>query len=491
MSKIFISYSRADEEFARKLARSLSEMGAQIWLDVNDIPAGMKWSTAIQQGLNVCQIMLLIISPESMASSNVEDEWQYYLDKKKPIIPLLYKPADKHFQINRLQHVDFHTVSYHIAFDRLLHELQSKGVSIQQPLNDQEDVLYEEAVEMVRRLGRASVSLLQSRLRLDHARSTSLIDRMEKEAVIGPLVEGAKSHMVLPISSAPFPAPSPDTILDWSPVVDSFFSSLAQDEPAPGTRMTDDKGIEMVYVPAGKFLMGSNDREDEKPVHEVQIAHHFWLDLTPVTNEAYALFIEDGGYKTRNWWTKLGWDWVQSKKAVGPHDFDKFTDSQQPRIGVTWFEANAYASWRGGRLPTEAEWEWAARGPENRLYPWGNNFDANRVIFKDNSGGKTAVVRSGIRTTGTSWVGALDMCGNVWEWVSSLYKSYPYSADDGREKIETDIMDTLDSLAAKRRVFRGGSWVYSKPDLHLSRRDGLNPSYEVNAGGFRCVRAIN
>lgn len=131
MSRIFISYSRSDVEFARRLAHSLSEMGAQIWIDVNDIPAGMKWSSAIQQGLNVCQVMLVIISPDSMASTNVEDEWQYYMDEGKPVIPLLYRPAEKHFQIRRLQHVDFHTLSYDAAFERLVRELAAKGVPFQ------------------------------------------------------------------------------------------------------------------------------------------------------------------------------------------------------------------------------------------------------------------------------------------------------------------------------------------------------------------------
>jgi len=90
MTKIFISHSSKDEAFTHKLATSLKEIGADIWLDIKgDIPAGMKWSTAIQDGLEKCALMILIISPESMASTNVEDEWQYYLDEKKPIIPIL------------------------------------------------------------------------------------------------------------------------------------------------------------------------------------------------------------------------------------------------------------------------------------------------------------------------------------------------------------------------------------------------------------------
>lgn len=130
MARIFISYSRRDEAFARQLARSLSELGADIWIDVADIPAGMKWSRAIQQGLDLCEVMIVIISPDSMASSNVEDEWQYYLDEGKPVIPVLYRPAKIHFQLSRIQYVNFHSQDYDLALRQLHGELRRKGVRI-------------------------------------------------------------------------------------------------------------------------------------------------------------------------------------------------------------------------------------------------------------------------------------------------------------------------------------------------------------------------
>jgi TolB protein len=130
MARVFISYSRQDVAFANRLATSLADLGADVWIDVEDIPAGMKWSKAIQQGLTVSEVMLVVISPDSMASSNVEDEWQYYLDKNKTVIPVLLRPAEVHFQLSRIQYVDFHKQDYTTAFAQLYSELKRKGVEL-------------------------------------------------------------------------------------------------------------------------------------------------------------------------------------------------------------------------------------------------------------------------------------------------------------------------------------------------------------------------
>ena len=249
--------------------------------------------------------------------------------------------------------------------------------------------------------------------------------------------------------------------------------------------MTDSHGVTMVYVPPGKFTMGAADITDnERPPHEVVIAQGFWLDLTPVTNAMYAEFVTAGGYKKQEFWTRGGWEWVQKNKKQGPQDYKGFTDAEQPRVGVTWFEAYAYCQWRGGRLPPEAEWEWAARGPENRTYPWGNEFDASLVVFRDNSGLKTAPVNPKTRLDGASWVGALDMSGNVWEWTSSLYRPYPYKPEDGRESLDD---------AESARAVRGGSWYLIVDVLGLLLQAAVRfwfyPSLVSLSYGLRCARS--
>jgi hypothetical protein len=135
MPKLFISYSRTDEVFARQLATSLSMMGADIWIDIRDIPAGMKWSSAIQEGLDRSDAMIIIISPASMASPNVEDEWQYYRDRGKIIVPVMIQPSQLHYQLQRLQYISFHTQPYNIALSQLHAELYRKGIILNPPPN--------------------------------------------------------------------------------------------------------------------------------------------------------------------------------------------------------------------------------------------------------------------------------------------------------------------------------------------------------------------
>lgn len=130
MAKIFISYSSKDDAFARHLASRLAEASAEVWIDTEDIPVGAKWSKAIQVGLDDSEVMLVIISPDSMESGNVEDEWQYYLDHNKPVVPVLYRPAKVHFQLNRIQYVDFYNLSFEDAFRKLHTELALKGIRL-------------------------------------------------------------------------------------------------------------------------------------------------------------------------------------------------------------------------------------------------------------------------------------------------------------------------------------------------------------------------
>jgi formylglycine-generating enzyme required for sulfatase activity len=253
----------------------------------------------------------------------------------------------------------------------------------------------------------------------------------------------------------------------------------------PVTR-TDAAGIDMVVVPPGCFLMGSNYRDDEKPASEVCIGKTFLLDKYEVTNASFDAFVKSGGYMDDKFWSPAGIEMRtirnQTDRAREEGCSTGSPGPNQPTICVTWFEASAYCAWRGARLPTEAEWEYAARGPENRTYPWGNEFLETGAVYYDNAGDTTRDV--GSKPDGASWVGAQDMSGNVWEWLSTAYDpenfGYPYRPDDGRE-------DQTNGTA--RRGLRGGSWNDEVVFVRAQGRGVNAPEYIDNDYGIRCAKS--
>jgi len=215
-------------------------------------------------------------------------------------------------------------------------------------------------------------------------------------------------------------------------------------------------GFDMVLVPTGCFMMGSDYGDDERPLHEQCLAEPFWIDRYEVTNDQYgSIGCGNSSYQPNH-----------------------------PRNCVDWFQAQAFCESRAGRLPTEAEWEYAARGPSSLFYPWGNDFISENVVWSENSGAITSIV--GSRPSGMSWVGALDMSGNVWEWTSTIYDQslfrYPYDANDSREAVFTS--------APIKRVLRGGSWNSFAEHIRASTRSTwVNSDAVTGDVGFRCVRS--
>lgn len=235
--------------------------------------------------------------------------------------------------------------------------------------------------------------------------------------------------------------------------------------PASATQRRGADDVEMVYVAAGPFTMGDthgDGEEDERPAGRLTVPA-FWLDRTEVTNAQFARFAR----AARDSGLARGDKWVLEEGK-----------DQHPVVNTPWRVAVAYCRWAGKRLPTEAEWEYAARGTDGRKYPWGDAWDDRHARFDGNRGGQGAAP-VGSYPTGISPFGALDMAGNVWEWVSTLYRPYPYFSRDGRE-----IASTQD-----RHVFRGGSWVLSPWDLRASNREFGEAGYRSVYIGFRCARS--
>lgn len=214
----------------------------------------------------------------------------------------------------------------------------------------------------------------------------------------------------------------------------------------------------MAYVPGGEFQMGSDDGDVfSKPAHTANVAP-FFIDITEVTNEAYAEFVKATGHAAPQSWIK----------GLIPSGQDKF-----PVTGVSWYDALEFAAWSGKRLPTEAEWEFAARGSDKRTFPWGDLWTSEFA---------NVASKSGIRQVGggaASPFGLYDMAGNVWEWTASDAKSYA-----GGKQIPWSRL--------RLKVIRGGNWQSNDRTAASTFRGfyGATGEKEYNSTGFRCVKDL-
>jgi len=283
----------------------------------------------------------------------------------------------------------------------------------------------------------------------------------------------------------PTDTPEPPTATSLPPT-----DTAVPPTPTPGIGSTfvraQTDGALMVYVPAGEFLMGSTEDDgeiegNEKPQHSITL-DAFWIDKTEVTNMQYRLFAEDSGRG------------VPTVCASGEPTYDDGTKRDHPVVCVSWEDAEAYCGWAGARLPTEAEWEKAARGTDGRKYPWGSDFDGSRANYcdqncefdwkdgrADDGNARTAPV--GSYPGGAGPFAALDMAGNVWEWVSDWYSETYYS--------NSPLQNPTGPGTGTYKVGRGGSWNNPPGHVRSAYRLRNNPTGRDIDLGFRCASAVS
>lgn len=278
---------------------------------------------------------------------------------------------------------------------------------------------------------------------------------------------------------------------------------------APASTVIGPAHIEVIGIPAGSFQMGNtgvkNDAaygdNDELPQHSVYLSG-YWIGKCEVTRAQYGLFIDAGGYGERSYWSDAGWDWITSHNRTQPdywlelQDWGKpgsFTQTgNYPVVGVTYYEAEAFCKWAGGHLPTEAQWEKAARwtGTHANIYPWGDTWNSEKCNnFSDSSpagGGFEARRTSAVGSypTGMSPSGCQDMAGNVWEWCQDVYSGNYYS-----QTPTGGWTDPQGPSTGAYRALRGGSWLfYGDYYARCAYRGWDAPDSHWSDYGFRFAR---
>ena len=237
-------------------------------------------------------------------------------------------------------------------------------------------------------------------------------------------------------------------------------------EPESGSKSLREKdGMEILYVPGGSFEMGSTELTYAKPVRTVDV-DGFYIDKYEVTNGQYRQCVSEGA-------CQFGGDNTSNTRE---RYYDNPVYTNHPVINLNWYEAKDYCQWVGGDLPTEAQWEKAARGTDGRRYPWGD-FEPNKTKanYNQNEGDTMPV---GSYSQNVSPYGAMDMAGNVWEWTQDWYED-SYGPDD------TD--NPIGPTAGQFRTIRGGCWYYEATYIRSAHRSKHNPLYRYYNVGFRCA----
>jgi formylglycine-generating enzyme required for sulfatase activity len=286
--------------------------------------------------------------------------------------------------------------------------------------------------------------------------------------------------------------------------VTSYYYFNLDSSPDIATQVSEKDGMTMLYVPEGEFLMGvpldaPGADDDEKPQRKVYL-DAFWIDQTEVTNEMFERFVRGTGYETDA--EKEDWGWVcidgNCNKTEGanwlhPHGAQSHLDGleKHPVVQVSWYDAQAYCEWAERRLPTEAEWEKAARGTDGYHYPWGKQDIAGTLVnFCDSNcslpnadqsidDGYEFTAPVGSYPAGASLYNALDMAGNVWEWVADWYDERYYQNAPLRNPQGPDYGES--------RTQRSGSWDNGIDLLNAANRVPALPSDRNYSRGFRCA----
>ncbi len=439
MHDIFLSYSRTDTEIMQKVKQTLLDADFNVWTDEGIEPGTRSWKRAIQQVILDTRCLICILSPDAAKSEWVLEELDYAQIQKKPVFLILARGDEQSsipFGYSTHQWTDIRIeANYTKRINRLI-------------------------VTAQRRIGKKLHKEEQPSVELDHPEiylgwDTKLDNKSIKEIE----TDFARSRL---------PASQKDAKSNLPTALERIKSIM----PEP---------FDLCYIPAGKVTLEAGGYVPEGgQTYQVDA---FFMAKYPITNNQFAKFIDEGGYRTQSFWIDEGWELCQENDWIQPRFLNniKWNLPNHPIVGITWYEAIAFCNWLNIKLhgelykelkaykftlPSEQQWQRAAKGDNGWLYPWGNYWIKDTANI-DNVLGKTSAVNN--YESGKSPYGVLDMLGNVWEWCLN----------------DWDTGKILVSQKAARRALHGGSWNSDKQGTRASMRDCYSPLFGSNEFGFR------
>jgi formylglycine-generating enzyme required for sulfatase activity len=450
--KFFITHSWQDIDFARRLCDDLRAHGLEGFFDAYSIQPGDDIAGRIAHGLEKCDVYVPLLSPAAVASKWCELEINTAInlsmdagrDGRPRIIPVVIKPCKLPTLLRGKLYINFDG-----RYDAALNELLTKGFGVSPNLP----------------MRPVPATQPEPQIPAPTSPTRPAIPRTWLAAgggVIGVLVLCVLFAWI---------AAQPGAITASTPTKTPMPPSPTSTLGIGSTRLSAD-GAVMVFAPAGEFLMGSSDADtqadsNEKPQHKVYL-DTFWIDKFEVTNALYKKCVDAGKCSVPN----VGSSSTRSS-YYGNAQYDNY-----PVINVSWNDAKTFCEWVGQQLPTEAQWEKAAQGTGGRIYPWGNSFDKNLLNSSEGRHSDTTAV--GSYPSGASPYGAMDMAGNVWEWVADWY--------DGNYYKNSPARNPQGPTFGEYRVLRGGSWGVYADFVRAAVRNNYYPDFRSSYVGFRCAQ---
>lgn len=517
--RLFISYARVDKPYCLQIVNLLE--AHEVWYDQR-LYAGQQWWKEILRRLDWCEGFVYLLSPDSVQSEYCQKEFEIALQLGRHIFPVLIHPqTELPVQLNDMQYVDMtkgrtsesvkELLNAIYYAERYIDERQEKVASIapkdvQPPVTNPATLIGEIARAMENSHADRAVYLIQQAIsqniqsrfinlprlleeaKADLERQTYLRKAEHDYRQIIELVKRPRTRQfgceAFTAFRDEFPDYDPDNIRqycpDLPPVTRSIIEREAPQEVAPPPPLPERFTLpllEWVHIPGGAIKMKrSGVAHDDK--NGTRMVDEFFISKYPVTNAQYTAFIEDmEGYANPKWWqfTDEARRWHDEHKSPRP---SQFKGDERPRDNVNWYEAVAFCNWLSHRLflpvtlPTEWEWIRAARGDDERLFPWGDKMDVERCNTSESKIKMTTSVTRFVK--GVSPFGVYDMVGNVWEWC-----------------LNTESHDTqLDCDSETRRAVQGGSYLGKAERAQISFGYYINPRTAFGNIGFRVMYSL-